>query len=376
MIVLERDHAVAGSVVIDRRPITPAAEVPITGGPGKRIGRRLLRIPLFYKLVIANGAIALIGVVGCAALVASAIRRDPTAGLVGIILPVAAAAVVLGVVINALLVRLALTPLRNLELAADQVRAGREDARAEESAVSDAATEQVVRAFNAMLESLGLYRRRLRAVASRALDAEEAERKRLAVELHDNTAQSLAAILVQLRVARAGLPADHASRLTAISDQISQLTNDLRHMAQQLRPPALDMLGLGAAITAHARNITESAGVRIDVQLDEQLDGALTQETELALYRVVQEALLNVVRHADARTARVELRREPKLLTARVVDDGRGFDVARAFDEGALGLIGMSERASYIGGSVEIQSRRGSGTSVQIIFPIKEAAHV
>jgi two-component system sensor histidine kinase UhpB len=295
---------------------------------------------------------------------------------VGIILPVAAAAVVLGVLINALLVRLALTPLRNLEQAADQVRAGREDARAAESAVSDAATEQVVRAFNAMLESLSVYRRRLRAVAIRALDAEEAERKRLSVELHDNTAQSLAAILVQLRVARAGLPADHAARLTAISEQISQLINDLRHMAQQLRPPALDMLGLGAAITTHARNISESAGVRIDVQLDGQLDGALTRETELALYRVVQEALLNVVRHAEARTARVELRLEPTLVIARVVDDGRGFDVARAFDQGALGLIGMSERASYIGGSVEIQSRRGAGTSVQIVFPIKEAAHV
>lgn len=364
-----------GSLVSHPRTNNPAAEASIATAVGKRLGRRLLRIPLFSKLVIANGAIALIGVVGCAALVASAIRRDPTAGLVGIILPVSAAAVGLGVLINALLVRLALTPLRNLERAADQVRAGREDARAAESAVSDDATEQVVRAFNAMLESLGQYRRRLRAVAIRALDAEEAERKRLSVELHDNTAQSLAAILVQLRVARAGLPAAHAARLTAISDQISQLINDLRHMAQQLRPPALDMLGLGAAINAHARNISESAGVRIDVQLDGQLDGALTRETELALYRIMQEALLNVARHSDARTARVELRREPTVVIARVVDDGRGFDVERAFDQGALGLIGMSERASYIGGSAEIQSRRGTGTSVQIIFPIKEAAH-
>ena len=364
-----------GSLARDPRPHTPAAEGAIAAATGRRLGRRLLRIPLFYKLVIANGAIALIGVVGCAALVASAIRSDPAADLVGIILPVAATAVGLGVLINALLVRLALTPLRNLETAADQVRAGREDARAAESAVSDAGIEQVVRAFNAMLDSLGLYRRRLRAVAIRALDAEEAERKRLSGELHDNTAQSLAAILVQLRVACAGLPADYAARLGATSDQISQLINDLRHMAQQLRPPALDMLGLGAAITAHARNISESAGVRIDVQLDGQLDGALTRETELALYRIVQEALLNVVRHANARTARVELRLEPTLLTARVVDDGRGFDVARAFDQGALGLIGMSERASYIGGSVEIRSRSGAGTSVQITFPIKEAAH-
>lgn len=376
MTLLDRGYPVTGPLVSEPRTNEPAAQEFVMEAIGKRLGRRLLRVPLFYKLVIANGAIALIGVVGCAALVAAAIRRDPTAGLVGIILPVAAAAVGLGVLINALLVRLALTPVRNLERAADQVRAGREDARAAESAVSDAATEQVVRAFNAMLESLGLYRRRLRAVAIRALDAEEAERKRLSGELHDNTAQSLAAILVQLRLARAGAPTDHTARLTAISDQISQLINDLRRMAQQLRPPALDMLGLGAAITAHTRNISESAGVRIDVQLAGQLDGALTRETELALYRIMQEALLNVVRHADARTARVELRREPTLVTARVVDDGCGFDVAQAFDQGALGLIGMSERASYIGGSVEIQSRRGTGTSVQITFPLKEAAHV
>lgn len=376
MTVLQRDYQLAGSLASDPRTSTPAAEGPIAAGIGARLGRRLLRVPLFYKLVIANGAIALIGVVGSAGLVAAAIRRDPTASLVGIILPVAAAAVGLGVIINALLVRLALTPLRNLERAADQVRAGREDARAAESAVSDAATEQVVRAFNAMLESLSLYRRRLRAVAIRALDAEEAERKRLSGELHDNTAQSLAAILVQLRVARSGLPADQAVRLTAVSDQVSGLINELRQMAQQLRPPALDMLGLGAAITAHVRNISDSAGVRIDVQLDGQLDGAMTRETELALYRIVQEALLNVVRHAGARTARVELRLEPTQLIARVVDDGRGFDVGRAFDNGALGLIGMSERASYIGGSVEIRSRLGAGTSVQITFPIKEARHV
>lgn len=363
------------SLVIDRRTTTAVAEGPIASDTGKRLARLLLRVPLFYKLVIANGAIALLAVVGCAALVASAIRQDPTAGLSGIILPVAAGAVGLGVLINAFLVRLALTPLRNLERAADQVRAGRDDARAAESAVSDAGTEQVVRAFNAMLESLSLYRRRLRAVAIRALDAAEAERKHLSGELHDNTAQSLAAILVQLRVARAGLPADQVARLNGISDQISQLTNDLRHMAQQLRPPALDMLGLAAAVTAHARNISESTGVRVDVDIDGQLEGALTREVELALYRVLQEALLNVVRHAGAKSACVELRRERTRLIARVVDDGRGFDVAQAFDQGALGLIGMSERASYVGGSVEIRSRTGTGTSVQITFPIEEAAH-
>lgn len=376
MTVLERDYPMARPLRSDPRTNDPAAEESIATAIGTRLGRRLLRVPLFYKLVIANGAIALIGVVGCAALVASAIRRDPTAGLVGIILPVAAAAVGLGVLINALLVRLALTPLRNLEKAADQVRAGHEDVRAAESAVSDAGMEQVVRAFNAMLERLSVYRQRLRAVAIRALDAEEAERKRLSGELHDNTAQSLAAILVQLRVARTGLPAEHAARLMAISHQISHITSELRQMAQQLRPPALDMLGLGAAITAHARDTSESAGVQIDVQLDGQLDGALTRETELALYRIVQEALLNVVRHADARTARVELRREPTRVIARVADDGHGFDVARAFDQGALGLIGISERAAYTGGQVEIRSRSDTGTIVQITYPIKEAGHV
>ena len=337
--------------------------------------RALLRIPLFYKLVIANGVITVTAVLACAALVAGGVRANAGSSTrleVWIIIAIAAA---IGVIVNALVVRVALSPVRNLIEAAVSVRAGGEDVRAVESAIGDAATAEAVTAFNTMLDSLAAYRRRLRDIAIRAVDAGETERARLSRELHDGVAQGLAAVLVQLRVAQRTAVGTTADQLAGLSEQITGSINELRSLAQSLRPPALDMIGLSAAITSHARHLGAATGLRVDVRA-EGIDNVLANEAELALYRLVQEALQNVAQHANTKHAIVDVVRTGDVIRATVVDKGRGFNVDAALADGALGLYGMYERALYAGGEVEIQSAPGQGTVVRVSFPVGDRTDV
>jgi signal transduction histidine kinase len=155
--------------------------------------------------------------------------------------------------------------------------------------------------------------------------------------------------------------------------EIGAALEGVRRFARGLRPPALDELGLIPAIESHIRSVAEVAGfpVRLDA---EPVDGALSPEAELAVYRIVQEALSNVVRHAGATSAVVRLEREPEQLVVCVEDDGRGFETARAHNAGGLGLFGMSERAAYLGGRVDVKSAPGSGTQVRAQIPLSTAA--
>ena len=339
---------------------------------GSRAGlmRSLLRLPLFYKLIIANGAITLLAVVIAAAFIALGIRQNPNVSTPGILLPVALIAVAVSVAVNALVVHLALSPLRSLEETARAVQSGQLGVRAPESPISDSGIERLVRTFNLMLESVAGYRGRLREIAIRALDAAEKERLRLSLELHDDLAQSLAATLIQLKVARNAQGAAQVEQLNAIADQIAGLIERVRGLANDLRPPALDMLGLGAALTKHARAVSESTGVSVTSQID-GIDDELTAEAELALYRLVQEALHNVVRHGDTQEARLAVKRLNGRVEATITDQGRGFAVAPTLAGGALGLIGMFERAAYVGGKVEVDSAPGRGTTVRIQIPVK-----
>jgi two-component system sensor histidine kinase UhpB len=329
----------------------------------------LLRLPLFYKLIIANVFILLVAVVACSSLVARAVRADPSATTAGTVLPVVLGAVILSALANVMLVRLALLPLHRLEMTARLVQQGQHDARAESHAVADPDLEQLTVTFNAMLDSLAESRQRQRELAARALEAGEAERKRIAAELHDGIAQSLAALLLQLRVIRDAEPAEYRDRLQNAAAQLAAVTEELRAIARGLRPPALDMLGLVAAVSAHARQISENSNIKLDVTADD-LSKALSPPAELALYRLVQEALSNVVRHSGARTATIRLRRHDGRVSATIRDDGHGFDVEKAMSRGrGLGLFGMHERALYAGGNVQVDSQAGRGTTVEIEFP-------
>lgn len=144
-------------------------------------------------------------------------------------------------------------------------------------------------------------------------------------------------------------------------------------MARGLRPPALDMLGLAPAIESRARAIAEAGGLRLELAVQDQ-ERLLSPEAELAVYRIVQESLSNVVRHAGAETVFVGMQRKDGVLEIVVRDDGRGFDLDYTLDDSGrgLGLFGMQERASYIGGTVDIDTSPGRGTEVRVRVPITE----
>lgn len=350
----------------DVRLETPHAR-PAEGWSG--VGASLLKVPLFWKIVLANMALVALAL----AVAIPMAQRGAAAGADGGFLPLAILAVAITALVNGVIVHLALVPLSHLEQAARHVQEGDWDARAPISALADRPTEQLIGLFNAMLDGLTAYRHRLREIAARALNAEEEERKRIARELHDDTAQSLAAILIRLRIARTGselIPLD--TLMEDVRREIADTLEGIRRYARGLRPPALDELGLVPAIESYARTLTEGSGLPVTMHGQALGNAALSKEEELALYRIVQEALSNVVRHAGATQADVRVRRVNGMVVASVEDDGHGFDVEGVMggDGGGLGLFGMQERAAYVGGRVSIDSRPGGGTIVRVEVPV------
>jgi two-component system sensor histidine kinase UhpB len=329
--------------------------------------RSLLRVPLFYKIMIANLAIVVVVSIAGVAIA----TRSPGASTGQTIL-LAFLGGVLVVVANALILRLALLPVEELERAADRVSAGDMATRAVATPLADRQMEQLITTFNGMLDVIAESQGKQRDLSIRALHAAEEERKRVAKDLHDKTAQTLAGLLVQLGLAKSIKDdATRAALLQEASEQAALAMDETYRVVQALRPPALELLGLRGAIEAYARSLSEQTNIAIDVDA-EDVRGALNEESEIATYRIVQEALSNVIRHSRATHAMVYLRRSGEGVAVTIEDNGVGFATRETMrSPGSLGLFGMQERASYLGGSVEIRST-SAGTSVEVEIPVTE----
>lgn len=329
-----------------------------------------LRLSLFHKLLWANVLVVTAGLLlgmGLWARVVGASGGDPVAGAFLLVLAGAATACVL---VNWWLLRVALRPLRLLEDSASKIREQGASVHVPVSGIADPDLEKLASTFNSMLDDISLYRQRTQVVSARALSTAEEERKRIARELHDETAQRLAALLIRLRLARCATDPDRRDLLMdELREGLTEVLEGVRRFARGLRPPALDELGLIAAMESYAREVSEAGNLTVDIS-HKGLPCQLPAETELALYRIVQEALTNVSRHSEADHAQVELRCETDCVVALVEDDGRGFQLADVVVAGgALGLMGMQERAGYLGGRVTIDSRPGVGTRVIATLP-------
>ena len=351
---------------------TPARSPgPARPAPRRGVVSWLLRAPLFYKILLANAALVLVGAVVGILGTAEYVRRHPGEPLLDLVGVLAAGGILVTVLVNAAILRLALHPLEALERTAARVQEGDLSARVPPSRLADREMDRLTRTFNGMLESAESNRERLREVAAAALGAAEEERKRIARELHDETAQLLAALLIRIRLVRgAPDPAAVQGLLEDMRTQVGDALEGVRRFARGLRPPALDELGLVPAIESHLRSVRAIS--EIDVVLEaERVGRALAPEAELAVYRIVQESLSNVLRHSGARRAVVRLERGEGRLVVSVEDDGRGFavDEVRAAGRG-LGLFGMNERAAYLGGTVEVRSEPGRGTRVLAEIPV------
>lgn len=220
--------------------------------------------------------------------------------------------------------------------------------------------------------------RRLRNFSEGALQATEEERSRIARELHDDTAQRLATLILRVRrLADERSAEKRVLLLEEIREEIVDAAEGVKRMARGLRPPEIEELGLALAITAHVRSLREATGFDTETEMD-AVDHALGVTAKLALYRIVQEALSNVRRHAGTTHARVRLFLDDGMVVAQILDEGRGFLQSRSEDAGGgLGLVGMKERAAMIGGRLTIESEPGEGTRVTVMVPasVAEAAH-
>jgi len=212
-------------------------------------------------------------------------------------------------------------------------------------------------------------RMQLRAFGQGAIRAAEEERRRISRELHDDTAQRLAALLVHLRLV--GLEEVGERRTTLMEELregLQEVAEGVRRIARGLRPPSLEDAGVVAALQAHIRNLFESQTIETSFDAG-AVDQLLTEDGKLVLYRVVQEALSNVVRHSGAATVNIAVHAEGSEVVAVVEDDGEGFDDRRVGKGAGLGLLGMKERAASVRGSVQVESAPGGGTRVRLSIP-------
>jgi signal transduction histidine kinase len=217
--------------------------------------------------------------------------------------------------------------------------------------------------------AVDLSERVSRDALARVVAAQELERQRLARELHDETGQALTSILLGLkpleRTARTG---DEREAVASLRALVVSTLQDVRRLAVELRPTALDDFGLSTAVERLVHTFGENTGLHVD--LEDQLGAErLPPEIETALYRIVQEALSNVVKHADASQVSILLTRTQRSVAAVVEDDGRGFDTS-GLGGGVLGLVGMRERVGLVGGRLRVESTEGSGTTIAVEVPL------
>jgi signal transduction histidine kinase len=213
-------------------------------------------------------------------------------------------------------------------------------------------------------------REELKRLSAELLSAQETERRRISRELHDEVGQVLSAIALGLGSARSALKDDNREevfrQLQTLLEMIERNIGVVRNIALLLRPTMLDDLGLVPALKWLAREVSRSSSTDVDFVPDAFLD-ELPEEHRTCIFRVVQEAVRNAARHSGARLIRIYLRQEASAIRASVQDDGRGFDPAQ---EKGLGMIGMQERVTHLGGRLQVDSEPGSGTIVSFELPV------
>jgi len=218
-------------------------------------------------------------------------------------------------------------------------------------------------------------RRRLRYLGADAVRATEEERRRIARELHDDTAQRLAALILRVRLAeRASDPEAAAADLAEVREELHAVSDGIRRIARGLRPPELEDVGLEAALRAHVRERCPPELVQLDLG---SAGESLALDTALAAYRIAQEALSNALRHGRAEQIELRTRRDGDRFVLEVRDDGRGFDPEDLRDPDAgLGLLGMKERAAAVRAHLEVVSAAGKGTRIRFEVRLPQGAPV
>jgi two-component system sensor histidine kinase UhpB len=314
-------------------------------------------MPLAWRVFAANAAVFVVA--------AAALALSPAT--VSFPVALAEATVLVGGLVAMLLVNLVLTrrlfsPLERLTRLMRSIDPLEPGARVQATG-PDPDVQALAAAFNEMLDRLEGERRDS---GRRALAAQEFERVRVARELHDEVGQTLTGVLLGIERVGRGAPPEVQEALAELREAARGSLDDVRRIARELRPEALDDLGLVSALSALATSVARDAGVHVERRLSS--DAGLSADAELVVYRVAQEAVTNIARHAAARRVELVLERRGAVAVLRVCDDGRGFDPHRV--RGGSGVRGMRERAVLVGGRLVLDSAPGRGAEVRLEVPV------
>jgi two-component system sensor histidine kinase UhpB len=311
-------------------------------------------MPLAWRIFAANAVVFTLAALALA--LSPATVSFPIALAEATILAGGLAAIL---ILNLFLVRRSLAPLARLTSLMHNVDLLRPGQRLQTTGPPE--VQELGTVFNEMLARLEQERRES---GGEALRAQEGERKRVAQELHDEIGQSMTALMLQLAGLAASAPPPLQEGLREAQEATRKTLDDVRRIARELRPEALDDLGLGPALIALTKAFADRTGLRIERRVDPDLP-PLTPEAELVIFRVAQESLTNVGRHADSSGVIVRLGRRGDSVRLYVRDYGRGLDGARP----GGGIRGMRERALLVGAEVAVQSCRDGGTEVVLDVP-------
>jgi signal transduction histidine kinase len=323
---------------------------------GAALLRAVLRIPLVFKVMGANAIIVAVAVV----FVSNGLWGDNQGQLVAVLVALAVACVV-----NLLLVRLALSPLGELGRVASRVSRGEFGARATASLVADSQLITLTDTINSLLDSLAAERRRIQKLGKEVVSAQDTERAKLARELHDSIAQTLAAVKFQLSAAGDGTTdADLRNSLATARGMLGKVMDEVRNISQSLHPRVTEDLGLVTALEALAQQVGVRGGLKVNVTAD---IGTRHVPADVAatIFRIAQESLKNAEQHATDGSAEILLYAKDGTLSLEVTDTSHGLDSRGVHaDNLGNGLASIRDRVALTGGSMRIDSGENGGLRV------------
>ncbi|MCB0177109.1 MAG: HAMP domain-containing protein [Anaerolineae bacterium] len=263
-------------------------------------------------------------------------------------------------------------PIQNLVFQTRQVATGDYDAQVSLSRIKE--IKELGTAFNEMVQQIGKYRAGIRQYVADITNSQEEERKRIARDLHDDTVQTLIAIGQRIELIKgfADNPAEVRSRLSDLRTMVTTAITSVRQFSRDLRPLTLEDLGLAAAMQYLVNQLEQNDGIEVTLEIQGEV-ADIPNDMEIAIYRILQEALNNVRKHAHATKVSVLARFTPRQIRLSVRDNGRGFDVPDDITDftssGNFGLMGLQERAQLFGGSIKIKSYPNQGTIMEMTIP-------
>jgi two-component system sensor histidine kinase UhpB len=343
-------------------------DIPGTIVRNRKLFGLLLKIPLFYRVLIANSVIIFVGATGGTYL---ATRLDIITYIPLVIF--VALGWLISVVLNFVLLQIAFRPQIELSKVMNRVQAGERSLRAPMTGI-DPQSDQLARTFNMMLDTIDESTRHR---AAQIINAQEEERKRVARELHDETSQVLTSLLISLALLEESTTSPTARERIVETRQLAHQTlRAIRSLSIDLRPSALDDLGLLPALRWYIKEYQQKFPIEVEFSTS-GIKERLSSEMETVLYRIVQEALTNVARHAHATKATIKLKEENGAVDVLIEDNGSGFNAGTLEEKPAdgqehgWGLVGMYERAKLLEGELSIDSTPGKGTIIHATLPIR-----